>query len=154
MTKNSKEVFKEFYPKLLEILPVDCIIPHFYSKRLLSSVHKGKLDSLSIYKERIKYFLDEVIEPSLKIGYVDQFDEMLAIMMKSDDPAVKFLANEIKKSREVTPQRITHSQGRTPNTSRTAYILARTWIPVDPDFVDPNSVVICYDLTTQIQFYK
>lgn len=96
MTKNSKEVFKDFYPKLLEIVPVDCIIPHFYSKRLLSSVHKGKLDSLSTNKERIKYFLDEVIEPSLKIGYVDQFDEMLAIMMKSDDPAVKFLANEIK----------------------------------------------------------
>ena len=122
MTKNSKEVFKEFYPKLLEILPVDCIILHFYSKRLLSSAHKGKLDSLSTNKERIKYFLDEVIEPSLKIGYVDQFDEMLAIMMKSDDPAVKFLANEIKKSREVTPQRITHSQARTPNTPpRTAY---------------------------------
>ena len=105
MTKNSKEVFKEFYPKLLEILPVDCIISHFYSKSLLSSAHKGKLDSLSTSKQRIKYFLDEVIEPSLKIGSVDQFNEMLVIMLKSDDPAVKFLANEMKNHVRSHPKR-------------------------------------------------
>ena len=98
------DVFKEFYPKLLQILPVDCLIIEFYSMKLLSSVHKSKLDDLSTNKtERIKYFLDEVIETSLKVDYTKQFDEMLAIMAKSDDPAVKFLADTMKISREVTP---------------------------------------------------
>ena len=117
MAKNTKDVVKEFYPKLLEILPVDYLIPQFYSKELLSGAHKAKLDSLPIFKERVKYFLDEVIEPSLKIGYMDQFDEMLAIMVKSDDPAVKFLATEISKSREAgPPSRIMHNQARSQNT--------------------------------------
>ena len=103
MEKESKDVFKGFYPKLLEILPVDWLTPQLYSKELLSSAHKDKLDALPAYKQRAKCFLDEVIEPGLKIGYMDQFDEMLAIMTKSDDPAVKFLANEINKSLEIVP---------------------------------------------------
>ena len=116
MAKNTWDVFKEFYPKLLEILPVDWLTPQFYSKELLSSAHKGKLDALSTYKERTKYFLDEVIEPGLKIDYLDQFDEMLAVMVKSDDPAVKFLASEINKSRE-TVSRMIHDQARSQNTN-------------------------------------
>ena len=117
MAKNTKGVFKEFYPKLLEIVPVDCLIPQFYSKELLSSAHKGKLDTLPTYKERAKYFLDEVIEPGLKIDYMDQFDEMLAIMVISDNPAVKFLAGEINRSRETVSWMIpVHGQPRSQNT--------------------------------------
>ena len=116
MTRNTRDVFKEFYPKLLEILPVDWLTPQFYSKELLSSAHKGKLDALPSYKDRAKYFLDEVIEPGLKIDYVDQFDEMLAVMAISDNPAVKFLAGEIYKSRE-TVSRMLHDQARSQNTN-------------------------------------
>ena len=58
------------------------------------------IKALSVNKERAKCFLDEVIEPGLTIGYMDQFDEMLAVMMKSDDPPVRFLANEMK-SRDI-----------------------------------------------------
>ena len=102
MAKTTEDIFKEFYPKLLGVLPIDCLIPQLYSKQLLSSNHKDRLQALTTKKERAKYFLDEVIEPGLQVGYMDQFDEMLAIMMKSDDPLVKFLANEIK-SRDIAP---------------------------------------------------
>ena len=44
-----------------------------------------------------------MIEPGLQVGYMDQFDEMLAVMVKSDNPPVKFLANEIMKSRDIAP---------------------------------------------------
>ena len=116
MAKNTKDVFKEFYPKLLEILPVDCLITQLYSKKLLSSADKGKLDTLPTFKERAKHFLDEVIEPGLKIDYMDQFDEMLAVMMKSDNPAVTFLASEINESRKIVPpSRIIHGQARSQN---------------------------------------
>ena len=104
------DLFKRFYPNLLEILPVDDLLTQFYSKDLLSGAHKDKLDGLSAAratnKDRAKYFLDNVIGPGLKIGFMKQFDEMLLIMAKSDDPSVKFLASKITKSREcsyVTP---------------------------------------------------
>ena len=108
------DVFKRFYPDLLEILPVDDLVIKFFAKDLLSGTHKDKLDGLSTAratnKEKAKYFLDNVIGPGLKIGFMQQFDEMLLIMAKSDDPSVKFLGNEITKSRQcgvtegVTPQ--------------------------------------------------
>ena len=103
MAITTEDVFKEFYPKLLEILPINRLISQLYSKQLLSSNHKDRLQALSTNKERAKCFLDDVIEPGLKIGYMDQFDEMLAVMVKSDDPAVKFLANEMKSRDPISP---------------------------------------------------
>ena len=101
MAKTTEDIFKEFYPKLLEILPVDCLITQFFSKKRLTSADKEKLEAFSTDKEKAKYFLDKVIEPGLKIGYMDQFNEMLALMGMNDDrPAVKFLASEMKKSLE------------------------------------------------------
>ena len=97
------DALKEFYPKLIEILPVEALTTQFFAKGLLANAHKERLDSLSavraINKEKAKYFLDEVLTPGLKIGFVEQFDEMLVIMGNSDEPPVKFLANEITKSR-------------------------------------------------------
>ena len=102
MAKTTEDIFKEFYPKLLKILPVDCLISQLYSKKLLSSNHKDQLQALTTKKERAKYFLDEVIEPGLTVGCMELFDEMLAVMVKSDDPPVRFLANEMK-SRDIVP---------------------------------------------------
>ena len=96
--KTTEDIFKEFYPKLLEILPVECLIIQFFSKELISSAEKDKLEAFSSDKEKAKYFLNKVIEPGLKIGYMDQFDEMLAVMENSNDRSpVKFLATEMKK---------------------------------------------------------
>ena len=55
-----------------------------FSKRLLYSTDRDKLEALSTDKEKVKYFLDKVIEPGLKIGYTDQFNEMLALMEMND----------------------------------------------------------------------
>ena len=97
MASNPKNVFKEFYLKLLEVLPTGHLISQFYSRNLLSDVHKCKLDALTNEKERAEYFLDKVIKPGLQIDYTKQFDEMLLIMQSSDDPPVKYLADEVKK---------------------------------------------------------
>ena len=102
-TKTNLDIFKEFYPQLMEILPVDSLINHFFAKQLLSGDHKDKLRDRSINREKVKYFLDDVVERGLKIGYMEQFNEMLAVMANSDDPAVKFVANEMMKSRGNVP---------------------------------------------------
>ena len=97
------DTFKTFYPSLQEILPVDVLTTQFFAKGLLSSTRKEKLDGLAAaratHKEKAKFFLDEVIAPGLKIGYMQQFDEMLVIMANTDEPPVKYLANVITKSR-------------------------------------------------------
>lgn len=100
MASSPKNAFKEFYPKLLEVLPTSHLISQFYSRNLLSDDHKCKLDALTNEKERAEYFLDKVIKPGLQIDYTKQFDEMLLIMQSSDDPLVKYLADEVKKAIE------------------------------------------------------
>ena len=103
MEKTNLDIFKEFYPKLLEILPVDSLLNHLFSKQLLSGAQKDRLRDIPTNRERVKYFLDEVVERGLKIGFMDQFDEVLAVMANSDDPTVKFLAKEMMKSRGNVP---------------------------------------------------
>jgi len=100
MAKSAKDTFKEFYSKLLEVLPINPLTSQFYSRNLLSNDHKGKLDALMTDKDRAEYFLDKVIKPGLQIDYTKQFDEMLLIMQNSDDPPVKYLADEIMKCLE------------------------------------------------------
>ena len=127
-TVELENIFKEFYPKLLEILPINCLILQLYSKELLSNDHKDRLQALSTNKERARCFLDEVIKPGLRVGFMDQFDEMLTIMAKSDDPPVKFLANEMisgMRSRNIAPPTqmfhdlsLVLSQARFQNTER------------------------------------
>lgn len=95
--RNAKDGFKEFYSKLLEVLPISLLISQFYTKALLSDDHKNKLDTLTSSKERAEYFLDRVIKPGLQIDFTKQFDEMLLIMQNSDDPPVKYLADEVMK---------------------------------------------------------
>ena len=41
MATSPKNAFKEFYPKLLEIIPISHLITLFYSQTLLSHDHKG-----------------------------------------------------------------------------------------------------------------
>ena len=91
------KVYRTFYRKLLIILPVEDIVRNFYSRELISNDHKKEIDSYSCLKDKIKYFLDDVIHPSIQIGLFTQFNEMLVVMESSDNIAVKFVADNIKK---------------------------------------------------------
>ena len=95
MAKTAKDAFIKYYLNLLEVLPMNLLVPTLYSKKLLSEEHKRIVDSLSTKREKSQYFLDNVINPSLKIDYTEQFDEMLRVMENSGDPAVKHLVEKI-----------------------------------------------------------
>jgi len=98
MAGNSEDnVFKEFYTKLLKILPTSNLASELYCHKLLSSNHKTAIDGLSANKDKAAYFLDRVIKPALEIGYTELFDETLRLMETSDDSAVVFVAEEIKR---------------------------------------------------------
>ena len=96
MAKTAKDAFKEYYSSLMEVLPINVLISTFYSKKLLSEDHKRMIDSSSTQREKSQYFLDNVINPGLNVGYTKQFDEMLNIMENSDDPVVKHVAEKIR----------------------------------------------------------
>ena len=92
----AESAFQKFYPKLTKVLPMESLLAEFYSSSLLPGNHKAKIDALPTQKEKAGYFLDIVIKPGLEVGYTGQFDKMLTIMETSDDPAVKFVAKEIR----------------------------------------------------------
>ena len=96
---NAMDIFKKFYSELTKVLPmiINILVTTFYSSKLLSGDHKDHIDSLPTNKEKAEYFLDKVIKPGLEIKYTEQFDEMLKMMTNSDDPAVKYLVDEMQK---------------------------------------------------------
>ena len=89
-------VFRKFYAKLLKVLPMKTILSEFYSRGLLPGDHKANIEALDTQKRKAEYFSDFVIKPGIEVGYTGQFDEMLKVMEISDDPAVKFVAGEIR----------------------------------------------------------
>ena len=76
---------------------INNLVTTLYSKELLSGDHKSRIESLLTDKEKTEYFLDRVIKPGLEIKYTKQFDEMLRVMGTSDDSAVNYLVDEMRK---------------------------------------------------------
>ena len=95
---NAMDVFKRFYSELAKVLPmiINELIVIFYTSNLLPDGHKFHIDVLPTNKEKAEYFLDNVIKPGLEINYTKRFDKMLEVMMNSDDPAVKYLVDEMQ----------------------------------------------------------
>ena len=91
-----KEALTTFYSDLLEILPIEYLVKHLYSDKLLSGDKKRSLEGLSECSKKIQYFLDCVLIPAVNIGYTNIFEKMLHLMERGDDEPVKFLAEKIK----------------------------------------------------------
>jgi len=94
--EEAKIVFRRFYDKFLKIIPIQDLVSDFYRRSLLSQHHKNQINDLRKQSEKRKYFLDDVICPSIQVGDVTQFTEMLVVMGQSDTVAVKFVADEVK----------------------------------------------------------
>ena len=97
----SSVVFKQFYYKLVEALPMNdaTFVAKLYSHDLLSRELKNELNLLqktSAVKATI--FLDSVIEPSVTSDGDKSFDKLLNVMEDSECLSVKELANQIRVS--------------------------------------------------------
>ena len=93
--EEAKRAIQKVYPTLLKLLPISELVEHFYSRQLLSYERKSKFDSLTSLKEKITYFLDEMLIPGLSINYTKHFDEMIAVMKASDDDLTRFLVEKL-----------------------------------------------------------
>ena len=93
--EEAKKAIQKFYPTLLKLLPISELVERFYSLQLLSDHRKSKIDSLTSLKEKIAYFLDDVLIPGLSINYTGHFDEMITMMKESDDVLARFLVEKL-----------------------------------------------------------
>ena len=93
--EEAKKTVQKFYPNLLEVLPISELMERFYSLHLLSHHQKSKLDSLHSRKEKVAYFLDEMLMPGLSMNYTVHFDGMITMMKASDDTLARHLVELI-----------------------------------------------------------
>ena len=93
--EEAKKAIQKFYPTLLKLLPISELVERFYSIQLLSDHRKSKIDSLTSLREKIAYFLDDVLIPGLSINYTGHFDEMITMMKESDDVLARFLVEKL-----------------------------------------------------------
>ena len=115
--EEAKKAVQKFYPNLLEVLPITELAERFYSHHLLSYHQKSKLNSLQSRREKISYFLDEMLMPGLSMNYTVHFDGMITMMKESDDTLARHLVELIVK--ELMPTTVVSSSPTSPTTSVT-----------------------------------
>ena len=127
MEKSAEEANKaiqKYYPNLLKVLPITELVERFYSGHLLSYDQKSKLDGLPSRKEKIAYFLDEMLIPGLSMDYTEHFDEMITMMKESDNTLARHLVKLIVK--ELMPTTV--ASPTSPTTSVTESVTSDTGI--------------------------
>ena len=118
--EEAKKTVQKFYPSLLKLLPISELVERFYSLQLLSDHRKSKIDSLTSFKEKIAYFLDDVLIPGLSINYTGHFDEMITMMKESDDILARCLVEKL------SPTSVTLREASSPGSSVTPVIYTDT----------------------------
>ena len=111
--EEAKKAVQKFYPSLLKLLPISELVERFYSLQLLSDHRKCKLESLPSPKEKIVYFLDDVLIPGLSINYTGHYDEMVTIMKESDDILARLLVEKLSPALTVETSASTLSSNST-----------------------------------------
>ena len=96
----STKIFQQFYPELVQTLPMgDAIfMAILYSRDLLPGNLKEHIESLPTSVDKSSHFLDHVIKPSVNSGDASRFDELLNVMEDSEYQGVKELAKLIRDS--------------------------------------------------------
>ena len=84
------------YAKLTEGFPIDGLLPHLYSKKVISGVQKEDIQKEKLKKGKVSLLFDEVIKPELVIGISTKYDNLIKVMEASDDSTAKHLAGVLK----------------------------------------------------------
>ena len=84
------------YLKLSQILPVDSLIHHFVTARIIDLNDAEEIMSLTTTRKKAVYILHKIAAP-LEAGYTDKFYQLLTIMEEYGGDVAK-LADEIRTS--------------------------------------------------------
>ena len=93
-----KEVYLEYYPKLIRVLPMtDAIfIAKLYASQFLPGDAKESISARPTRADKATYFLDNCIANAFDDdGSNELFADLVKLMEKSDDMVLKKVAKEI-----------------------------------------------------------
>ena len=96
---TATSVFQKFYSDLVDVLPMDdaTFRARLFSKGLLPGDLKNTINASSASSaEKTSIFLDRVIEPSVKVNDVDNFNDLLNVMKDFTSSTLKNLSKTIK----------------------------------------------------------
>ena len=93
--EEAQRAVRKFYPKLIRLLPINELAEHFYSVDLLCDNQKSEIDRFPLPKDKIKYFLDEILIPGLGIGCTRHFNELVIMMRDSRNILSKCLVEKL-----------------------------------------------------------
>ena len=118
MAEQYKIVYKKFYAKLVQSLPLTDaqFRAALVSKQLFCGDLLNQIDLKGTSAEKSEHFLTNTIDPSLNVGKTDLFVNLLQVMENSDSPTLKSLANDINVDLQIPTsesQTILHTQPTT-----------------------------------------
>ena len=95
---STSKVFRQFYVKLVRILPMDDSLfsAQLFTCGLLPDDLDDKIKAKETPADKAKCFLDHRIRSDVSIGNSTTFNELLNVMEDSDNDSLKVLAEEIK----------------------------------------------------------
>ena len=95
-------VYQQFYPMLLQVLPMDdaVFVGNLFSNNLLPGDIKSNILAKQTRAEKVSYFLDNVVYPAFLVNETsnNQLNKLLKLMTESDYDTVKLLAAKITAS--------------------------------------------------------
>ena len=66
-------------------LPINLILQELYKKKVILSRQMETIEAKSLQSDRMEYFLDKIILPSLEMEISTHFNRFLEVMENSDD---------------------------------------------------------------------
>ena len=90
------EKLKRNYVQLLN-LPISSILNHLFAEDIITAKEKKEIKAISreLEEERMEYFLDNIIIPSLKINHAFKFKGFLKVLEESDNPVLTTAAKNL-----------------------------------------------------------
>ena len=95
--EEAKAAVKKYRFGLVKLLPINDLVTRLCFYKLLPPYRKKILDNLISPQEKIEHFLDELLTPSLSVGYTGYFDEMVNMMKESNDVLITCLVEKLTK---------------------------------------------------------
>ena len=147
MAEQADDVYKKFYPDLLEAeLPIDSLSKQLQSINLFDDQCVKELEACDTPTARTKYILDHVIESSLKSGNTEPFDVLLKVMKESDNADVILFAKEMKILYNSVPNDFTDSSNQPPDADPITdngkiFIVSRGHADLFLSYLDKNFLV-------------
>jgi len=80
---------------LAQAISIDYIMPDLLAFGVITFEDKYVMETMPTSAKRTTYFLDKVLIPSLKVGFMDIYTRFLQVLVESDDAVMNKIAKRL-----------------------------------------------------------